>query len=201
MTRHSVTREIPCPFGFDDPAKHAHRLIDIAIDDKVIILDSLARFHLWALASRRSNDLGGHRCRAGTGGALIRPWTGAKRNIATAAGISSFDFARALDIDIEQNVAARLDRAIDGLSRRAIAIVVHLSPFGEFTARFSKPRIAPRSENDSLAPAPRRAAARAWCRKPKVEYPDNFSAAVIKGRLAGSRRRRKNKNDSLRLAS
>ena len=120
------------------------RIVDFVVDYQVVVLGIGARFLARALEPARDRGLG-------FGAALAQPlleFVEARRQHENRAprhaGYLPRIWRGALDIDIEQDVAAGLDGAVERSAQGAVAGVEDLRPFGQFTA------VAPAYEFSSL---------------------------------------------------
>ncbi len=89
---------------------------------------------------------------------------------------------------------------IERFLRRAVKIVMHLGPFGKFTARLASLELglAKKSIVPPMAPHPD-AGARVVQETDSSNFGINFPKPVVEGRLAGAGGRRQDKNDPLPL--
>src|SRR5208282_254160 len=110
------------------------------------------------------------------------------------AGIHCANLARALDVDVEQDVAARGDRGVERRSRRAVGGLEHPRPFGEFAGRLPAFELffAHKVVIDSVRLAFSR---RARCQGyRKLQARDGLERGAPNRGLAGPRRRRKDED-------
>ena len=121
-------------FGAEDRAGGRQRLLQILVDDDVLVFAPVADLEP-GIGEAPADDVGAVLGAALEPGAELghrgRQDEDARR---CRRGIASRDLARALPVDVEEHVAARGERRLDRLARRAVEVAVHLRPFEELAA-------------------------------------------------------------------